>query len=190
MHLFKPAILVAARRLRVRPLMATNWQMVAARLSDSVFLCVSSKGAQACCVLHTGAKDGCERAGVQAVCRTPGSGAIKGEWLPVGQRVRIRSNAEALQIQHRQGLMTQTGSIHLSLDNGTTLRAKRRRRQRVRGDLEGLAPVQLAHGGHDLAHECIADADVDAGAQRHEGETTAAAAGAGGTVHRVTSVRR
>ena len=28
MHLFKPAILVPARRLRVRPLMATNWQMV------------------------------------------------------------------------------------------------------------------------------------------------------------------
>lgn len=94
----------------------------AARLGDSVFFRVSGKGAQACYVLHTGAKDDCDCAGGQAACKTPGSGVIKAEWLPAGQPVRIRSNAETLQFQHRQGLVTQTGSIDLSLDNGTTIR--------------------------------------------------------------------
>lgn len=36
--------------------------------------------------------------------------------------MRLRSNAETLEFQHRQGLVTQTGSIDLSLDKGTGIR--------------------------------------------------------------------
>jgi hypothetical protein len=36
--------------------------------------------------------------------------------------VRIASNAETLEFQHRQGLTTQTGSIDVALANGTAIR--------------------------------------------------------------------
>jgi Tfp pilus assembly protein FimT len=94
----------------------------AARTSDSVFFRVSGKGANACYVLHTGARNDCDCAGGQAVCKTPGSAVIKAEWFQAGQPVRIASNAETLEFQHRQGLTTQTGSIDVALANGTAIR--------------------------------------------------------------------
>ena len=94
----------------------------AARLGDSVFFRVSGKGTAACYVLHTGSKDDCDCAGGQAVCKKPGSQVIKAEWLPTNQPVQISSNAETLEFQHRQGLVTQTGSIELRLNNGPAIR--------------------------------------------------------------------
>lgn len=94
----------------------------AARQGNSVFFRVSGKGANACYVLHTGTSNGCDCAGGRAVCKAPGSRVIKAEWLAADQPVRITSNAETLEFQHRQGLVTQTGSIDLTLERGSTLR--------------------------------------------------------------------
>ena len=94
----------------------------AARLGDSVFFRISGKGANACYVLHTGAKDDCDCAGGEAVCKKSGSEIIKAEWLPTSQPVRISSNAETLQFQLHQGLVTQTGTIELRLDGGSAIR--------------------------------------------------------------------
>ena len=94
----------------------------AARMSDSVYFRVSDKGANACYVLYTGVRNDCDCAGGQAVCKTSSSAVIKAEWLPSSQPVRLRSNAETLEFQHRQGLVTQTGSIDLSLDKGPGIR--------------------------------------------------------------------
>lgn len=93
-----------------------------ARTGRSVFFRISGKGANACYVLHTGAKDDCDCAGGQAVCKNPDSEVIKAEWLPSSQPVRITSNAETLEFQYRQGLVSQFGSIELRLDQGTALR--------------------------------------------------------------------
>lgn len=94
----------------------------AARLGDSVFFRISGKGANACYVLYTGAKDDCDCAGGKAVCKKTDDQVIKAEWLPTSQPVRISSNAETLQFQHRQGLVTQTGSIELRLEGGSAIR--------------------------------------------------------------------
>ncbi len=94
----------------------------AARRGDSVFFRISGRGAGACYLIHTGARNDCDCSSGQAVCRVPGSQVIKAEWLPSSQAIRISSNAETLQFQHRQGLVTQTGSIELSLGQGTTIR--------------------------------------------------------------------
>ena len=116
----------------------------AARSGDSVFFRVSGKGAQACYVLHTGAKDDCDCAGGKAVCTKPGSQVIKAEWLPTNQPVRISSNAETLQFQHRQGLVTQTGSIELSLNNGPVIRQIVAITGRVRSCTVGLKIVGMS----------------------------------------------
>ncbi len=94
----------------------------ASRLSDSVHFRVSAKGAQACYVLHTGAAKDCDCAGGQAVCKTATSAVLKAQWLPANQPLTLRSNAETLQFQHRQGLVTQTGSIEVALENGPGIR--------------------------------------------------------------------
>ncbi|MFG6487719.1 GspH/FimT family pseudopilin [Roseateles sp. BYS78W] len=94
----------------------------AARLGESVHFRISRKGAESCYVLHTGAANDCDCAGGQAVCKVPSSNIIKAEWLPAGKQMRLRSNAETLQFQHRQGLVTQTGSIELNLDSGAGIR--------------------------------------------------------------------
>ncbi|MGQ3050736.1 MAG: GspH/FimT family pseudopilin [Roseateles sp.] len=93
-----------------------------ARTGKPVFFRISGKGANACYLLHTGAKDDCDCAGGKPVCKKPGSEVIKAEWLSANQPVRISSNAETLQFQYRQGLVTQTGSIELRLDQGPALR--------------------------------------------------------------------
>ncbi|MBW8843821.1 MAG: GspH/FimT family pseudopilin [Burkholderiales bacterium] len=94
----------------------------AARLSDSVYFRVSGKGANACYVLYIGVRNDCDCAGGQAICKTSNSAVIKTEWLPNSQPVRLHSNAETLEFQHRQGLVTQTGSIDLTLDSGPGIR--------------------------------------------------------------------
>lgn len=94
----------------------------AARMSDSVYFRVSGKGANACYILYTGVRNDCDCAGGQAACKSTDSAIIKTEWLPTSQPMRLRSNAETLEFQHRQGLVTQTGSIEVSLDNGTGIR--------------------------------------------------------------------
>jgi Tfp pilus assembly protein FimT len=94
----------------------------AARLSDSVYFRVSGKGAQACYVVYIGNRNDCDCAGGQAACTAPGSAVIKAEWLPTQHAMRLRSNAETLQFQHRQGLVTQTGSIEVSLAGGAGIR--------------------------------------------------------------------
>ena len=94
----------------------------AVRTGESVYFRVSGKGANACYVLHTGVKDDCDCAGGQAVCKTGRSAVIKAEWLPNNLPVTLRSNAETLAFQHGQGLVTQTGSIELSLDSGASIR--------------------------------------------------------------------
>ncbi len=94
----------------------------AARMGQSVYFRISGKGTQACYVLHTGAHNDCDCAGGQAICKAPNSTILKAEWLPAGKPMQLRSNAETLEFQHRQGLVTQTGSIELKLDNGTGIR--------------------------------------------------------------------
>lgn len=94
----------------------------AAQAGESVYFRISGKGANACYVLHTGARNDCDCAGGKAVCTKPGSHIIKAEWVPTSQPIRLRSNAETLVFQYRQGLVTQTGSIELSLDKGPGIR--------------------------------------------------------------------
>jgi Tfp pilus assembly protein FimT len=94
----------------------------AARLGDSVYFRVSGKGANACYVLYIGHKDDCDCAGGRSVCQAADAQVIKAEWLPASQPVHISSNAETLQFQHRQGLVTQTGSIDVGLAGGQTIR--------------------------------------------------------------------
>lgn len=94
----------------------------AARLSDSVFFRVSARGAQACYVLYVGSRDDCDCAGGRAACRSSSSAVIKAEWLPGHLPLRLSSNAETLEFQHRQGLVTQTGSIDVGLDRGPSIR--------------------------------------------------------------------
>ena len=94
----------------------------AARLGDSVYFRVSGKGSNACYVMYIGRKDDCDCAGGQTVCKASSGQVIKAEWLPSSQPVRIRSNAETLAFQLRQGLVTQTGSIDLSLNGGQVIR--------------------------------------------------------------------
>ncbi|MDR7267471.1 Tfp pilus assembly protein FimT [Pelomonas saccharophila] len=94
----------------------------AARLGDSVYFRISGRGANACYVMYIGRRDDCDCAGGRPVCLRAGSQIIKAEWLPTGQSLRLSSNAETLQFQHRQGLVTQTGSIDLGLSGGQTIR--------------------------------------------------------------------
>lgn len=94
----------------------------AARRGDSVFFRVSGRGAGACYVIHTGARGDCDCATGAPVCTAPQSQVIKAEWLPSSQPIRISSNAETLEFQYRQGLVTQTGSIDLALERGPTIR--------------------------------------------------------------------
>ena len=94
----------------------------AVRMGEPVYFRISGKGAQACYVLHTGARNDCDCAGGKAVCKAPGSNVVKAEWLPAGKPMSLSSNAETLAFQHRQGLVTQTGSIELSLKGGAGIR--------------------------------------------------------------------
>lgn len=94
----------------------------AVRSSDPVFFRVSAKGENACYVIHTGAKDGCDCAGGKPVCKSAASTVIKAVWLPGQLPLVLRSNAETLQFQHRQGLVTQTGSVELALKDGAAIR--------------------------------------------------------------------
>ncbi|HEY8878017.1 MAG TPA: GspH/FimT family pseudopilin [Roseateles sp.] len=94
----------------------------AARTGESVYFRVGGRGAKACYVIYAGARNDCDCSGGQAVCQSPASQVIKTEWLPATQPVRLSSNVETLEFQHRQGLVIQTGSIDLSLSNGTTMR--------------------------------------------------------------------
>jgi Tfp pilus assembly protein FimT len=94
----------------------------AARMGESVYFRVSGKGAQACYVLHTGAANDCDCAGGKAVCKVATSNVIKAEWLPASRPMQLRSNAETLVFQRRQGLVTQTGSIEVSLKDGAGIR--------------------------------------------------------------------
>ena len=93
-----------------------------ARLGGSVYFRVSGKGANACYVMYIGTRGDCDCAGGRAVCKRADSAVIKAEWLPASQPVRLSSNAETLQFQHVQGLVTQTGSIELSVSGGQTIR--------------------------------------------------------------------
>lgn len=93
----------------------------AVRMGDSVYFRISNKGANACYVLHTGARNDCDCAGGKAVCKA-GSQAIKAEWVPANRGMTLSSNAETLEFQYRQGLVTQTGSIELKLNKGAGIR--------------------------------------------------------------------
>lgn len=94
----------------------------AVRTADAVFFRISGKGANACYVIHTGAKDACDCAGGEAVCKSADSAVIKAVWVGGQTPMSLRSNAETLQFQHRQGLVTQTGSIELALKDGPAIR--------------------------------------------------------------------
>ncbi|MFT7724162.1 MAG: GspH/FimT family pseudopilin [Roseateles sp.] len=94
----------------------------AARLGEAVHFRVSARGAQACYLLHTGAPRDCDCAGGQAACKSTDSAVLKAEWLPAQQPLTLSSNAETLQFQHRQGLVTQTGSVEVALENGPGIR--------------------------------------------------------------------
>lgn len=94
----------------------------AVRLSEPVYFRVSGKGSGSCYILHLGVRNGCDCDGGRAVCTRPGAAVIKAEWLPPDQPVRISSNAETLDFQVRQGLVTQTGSVELRLAHGPAIR--------------------------------------------------------------------
>lgn len=93
----------------------------AARLGESVFLRVSGKGANACYIIHTGKRNACDCNGGRASCPAGIGQVVKAEWFPADQPVRISSNAETLEFQHRQGLVTQTGTLTLSLGQGAAI---------------------------------------------------------------------
>ena len=72
--------------------------------------------------------------------------------------LRISSNAETLEFQHRQGLVTQTGSIELSLNGGPAIREVVAITGRVRScyvgvKLAGMSPylhaIFRSAGAHD-----------------------------------------
>ncbi|WP_457442353.1 GspH/FimT family pseudopilin [Roseateles sp. P5_E4] len=113
----------------------------AARLSDSVYFRVSGKGANACYVMYIGTRNDCDCTGGKPVCKSQSSQVIKAEWLPTSQPVRLSSNAETLEFQHRQGLVTQTGSIDLALNGGQTIRQVVAITGRVRSCYVGAAKV-------------------------------------------------
>lgn len=94
----------------------------AQRGASAVFFRVSAKGGNACYVIHTGSKDACDCADGQPVCKAADSTVIKAVWLPAKLPMSLRSNAETLQFQPRQGLVTQTGSIELALKDGPAIR--------------------------------------------------------------------
>lgn len=105
----------------------------AARTGASVFFRVSGKGGNACYVVYIGVRNDCDCAGGVAACRGPTGQVVKVEWFPTTQPVRISSNAETLEFQHRQGLVTQTGSIELRLNGGPAIRQIVAITGRVRG---------------------------------------------------------
>jgi Tfp pilus assembly protein FimT len=115
----------------------------AARTADSVFFRISGKGANACYILHTGTQDDCDCASGRAVCTAEGSAVLKAVWLSGKVAMNLRSNAETLQFQHRQGLVTQTGSIELALKDGAAIRQIVAITGRVRGCAVGAAMAGL-----------------------------------------------
>ena len=94
----------------------------AARTTEPVYFRISGKGSAACYLLHTGPRNDCDCAEGKAICKSASSAVIKAEWMPSNRPIRLSSNAESLQFQRRQGLVTQTGSIQLSLTNGPAIR--------------------------------------------------------------------
>jgi Tfp pilus assembly protein FimT len=93
----------------------------AMRIGRSVFFRISGKGANACYLLHTGARNDCDCAGGQASCPAPGSTVLRAEWLPAGQSLHLSSNVETMQFEHVRGLVTPTGTIEVSLDDGRAI---------------------------------------------------------------------
>ncbi|MFG6469013.1 GspH/FimT family pseudopilin [Pelomonas baiyunensis] len=94
----------------------------AVRLGHPVHFRVSGKGANACYVMHTGTKGDCDCTGGRAVCQSSSSAVLRAEWLGSGHPVQLSSNAESLEFQHRQGLVTQTGSVEARLADGSGIR--------------------------------------------------------------------
>jgi Tfp pilus assembly protein FimT len=118
----------------------------AARLGEPVYFRISGRGSAACYVLHLGVRQGCDCAGGQAVCTDKRSAVIRAEWLPADSPVRLSSNAETLQFQFLQALVTQTGSIELRLADGTVaIRHVVALTGRVRSCYVGRAVVKLPH---------------------------------------------
>ncbi|RYG38702.1 MAG: hypothetical protein EON93_01565 [Burkholderiales bacterium] len=91
------------------------------RTGESVYLRISGKGANACYVLHTGASSDCDCFSGRAVCTGADSAVLKAEWIKNPQ-IGLRSNAETLAFQFRQGLVTQTGSVEVNLDGGAGIK--------------------------------------------------------------------
>lgn len=91
------------------------------RTGESVHFRISGKGANACYVLHTGATKDCDCAGGKPVCKSADNAVLKAEWIK-NPHMHLRSNAETLAFQFRQGLVTQTGSIEVSLDSGAGIK--------------------------------------------------------------------
>lgn len=95
----------------------------ATRLNESVFFRVSGRGSQACYVMYTGIKDDCDcTVKGQASCKSATAQVIKSTWFSTQQPVVIQSNVETFQFQSQQGLVTQTGSIDLSLNGSSSVR--------------------------------------------------------------------
>lgn len=110
----------------------------AARTGDPVFFRISGKGANACYIIHTGAAGACDCANGKAACTAAGASVIRTEWFASTQPLRIKANAETMEFQRVQGLVTQTGTIELSLDSGRSIRQIVAITGRVRGCTLGM----------------------------------------------------
>ncbi|MFG6413366.1 hypothetical protein ACG02S_05580 [Roseateles sp. DC23W] len=92
------------------------------RAAESVFFRISRKGANACSVPHTGTRNDYDCSGGQSYCSPAERPVVKAVWLPQCLPVTLRSNAETLKLQQRQGLVTQTVNIKLKLNSGAAVR--------------------------------------------------------------------
>jgi len=78
----------AQQRRGVADTLATDLHLArseAMRIGHPVFFRVSGKGANACYLLHAGARNDRDCAGGQVSCPVPGSTVLRAEWLPAGR---------------------------------------------------------------------------------------------------------
>lgn len=92
--------------------------------AESVELRFSDHPRGSCYVMYSRNGDGecrCDDSGA-AICDAVEPTVLKTQWLPGELRVRLHANVRALNFHARQGTVTSTGSIDLSLADGTAIR--------------------------------------------------------------------
>lgn len=112
---------------------------------DSVILSFADKSAVQCYVIHTGNGGDCDcSSNGQTVCKN-GATALRTHWMPTGSGISFRSNAQTLNFQPRQGLVSSTASIEIRQAQGSVIKQIIAITGRVRacaasGKVTGLKP--------------------------------------------------